>query len=86
MSDHYIIICQECDCTISQCRCLCESKTVRYEICANCQTKEKPESVSLELNKKELQLIIKWYHNGWTELSVDTPLFTKITQLYQRVK
>ena len=34
---HFIAKCSECDEVISQCRCMCCTKTVRYTICAKCR-------------------------------------------------
>ena len=37
---------------------------------------------NVQLSKKELELLFKWYQKGFTDQDVDQPLFEKLKKAY----
>ena len=45
MTDHFIIKCQKCKCTITTCRCPAVDKPVRWTLCDKCDAGAIPEQI-----------------------------------------
>ncbi len=50
---HFKTICKKCDIVIMQCRCMSETKVIKYDTCDKCEKLTK--NLSIDSNKKDLK-------------------------------
>ena len=50
--DHFIIKCKVCEGVISQCRCMSKEKSVLWQLCDKCKSKEQAQEIADNLKRK----------------------------------
>jgi hypothetical protein len=41
-------------------------------------------TIKISLTTKEVDLLLKWYHEGWTDYDIDGPLFKKLKAIKEK--